>query len=283
MNDDTTDVSGSHKLQRSRSGNETKAPAEVHTRSRELDSRYSAEPDVLLHVPELSVDEVVLHIGELRPDVALQAEAPGLLRLSVGAHIEADDVHVEVKGVNAQALAKVRLDKVAEIIAGVMATIDRNPEILTSLPEAVRGAGRSVAELGDTVLPIEGGGSVLPGGGNKEEKLKEKDEEFSRRLAELEEMHRASLKTELKQADPDFKVYKKHSDDDLRNAILDAESRPSDAETGDPETGAQLAARRWRLSSGVGQQQRHPVRESPAKASSDNKPSSGRNIRKDTA
>ena len=44
----------------------------------------------------------------------------------------------DIKGVEAQALLKVRLDKVAEIINRVWATIDRNPEIVGPLGTAAR-------------------------------------------------------------------------------------------------------------------------------------------------
>ena len=228
MNDDSATVSGLH-------------GPRGQTRSPELNSESSAEPDVLLEVPQLRVDEVVLDVGDLRARVSLQAMVPNLLRLSVGADVELSDVRLEIKGVDAQALLKVRLDKVAETISSVMTVIDRNPEILEmasdtlgsgalnereglgpeTLLEQVRSAARSVDELGGEVLPTQGDGAPIAAEAKHEEE--QDDDGFSTRQTELEEMDRAALKAELKQADPTFKVFKKHSDDELRDAILAAE------------------------------------------------------------
>jgi len=51
----------------------------------------------------------------------------------------------------------------------------------------------------------------------------EHHERLLTRQAELERMDRAGLRAELKKVHPTFKVLKKYSDDDLRNAILSAE------------------------------------------------------------
>ena len=82
-----------------------------------------------------------------------------LLRLSVGADVQLGGVHLEIKGVEAQALLKVRLDKVAEIINRVLATIDRNPEIIDQIvgplsapsSELECTVGRSVDEVAGAV------------------------------------------------------------------------------------------------------------------------------------
>jgi hypothetical protein len=112
----------------------------------------SAEPDVLLDVPQLRVEEIILEVEDLRAHVSVQADVLNLLRLSVGADVQLGGVHLEIKGVEAQALLKVRLDKVAEIINRVLATIDRNPEIVDRI---VGPLGAAAGELEGTV-----GGSV---------------------------------------------------------------------------------------------------------------------------
>jgi hypothetical protein len=108
--------------------------------------RESAEPDVLLDVPQLRVEEIILEVEDLRAHVSVQAEVLNLLRLSVGADVQLGGVRLEIKGVEAQALLKVRLDKVAEIINRVLATIYRNPEIV----------GQIVAPLGTAASQLEG-------------------------------------------------------------------------------------------------------------------------------
>ena len=108
----------------------------------------SAEPDVLLDVPQLRVEEIILEVEDLRAHVSVQADVLNLLRLSVGADVQLGGVHLEIKGVEAQALLKVRLDKVAEIINRVLSTIDRNPEIVDQI---VGPLGAAASELEGTV------------------------------------------------------------------------------------------------------------------------------------
>src|SRR5215208_7727014 len=108
----------------------------------------SGEPDVLLHVPELRVDEIILDVEDLRAHVSVQADVLNLLRLSVGANVQLGGVHLEIRGVEAQRLLKVRLDKVAEIINRVLSTIDRNPEIVDQI---VPPLGAAASELEGTV------------------------------------------------------------------------------------------------------------------------------------
>ena len=108
----------------------------------------SSEPDVFLDVPQLRVEEIILEVEDLRAHVSVQAEVLNLLRLSVGADVQLGGVHLEIKGVEAQALLKVRLDKVAEIINRVLATIDRNPEIVDQI---VGPLGAAASELEGTV------------------------------------------------------------------------------------------------------------------------------------
>ncbi|WP_433894169.1 hypothetical protein [Streptomyces sp. CA-111067] len=114
------------------------------------------DPDVLLDIPDLHVDEIDLDVQDLRARVALHAEVLDLLKLDVGVDVVLGRVELDVTGVQAQALLKVRLDNVAEIVGSVLRTIDRNPQILEQVTrpvgEAVQsvgsGAGRAVGELG---------------------------------------------------------------------------------------------------------------------------------------
>jgi hypothetical protein len=124
----------------------------------------AAEPDVLLDVPQLRVEEIILEVEDLRAHVSVQADVLNLLRLSVGADVQLGGVHLEIKGVEAQALLKVRLDKVAEIINRVLSTIDRNPEIVDQIVGPL-GAAASELEgtLGRSVDEVAGAvGSTAP-------------------------------------------------------------------------------------------------------------------------
>lgn len=107
-----------------------------------------AEPDVLLDVPQLRVEEMILEVeDDLRAHVSVDAKVFNLLRLSVGADVQLGNVHLDLKGAEAKALLKVRLDKVAEIINRVLSTIDRNPEIVAQVSPPV---GAADSDLGRT-------------------------------------------------------------------------------------------------------------------------------------
>jgi hypothetical protein len=122
-----------------------------------------AQPDVLLDVPVLKVEEIHLEVEDLSAQVSLQAEVLSLLKLHVGADVKLGRVSLDIKGVDAVAQLKVRLDRVAEIIGQVMTTIDNNPQILTDL---TRGLGEAAGEVGrgarEALEEIgEGAGSTL--------------------------------------------------------------------------------------------------------------------------
>ena len=131
-----------------------------------------AQPDVLLDVPVLKVEEIHLEVDNLNAQVSLQAEILNLLKLHVGADVSLGRVSLDIKGVDAVAQLKVRLDNVEAIIDRVMTTIDNNPQILTDLTrglgeaagEVGRGAGAALEEVG------EGAGSAVEsvGGGVEE-------------------------------------------------------------------------------------------------------------------
>jgi hypothetical protein len=124
------------------------------------------EPDVLLDVPELRVDEISLEVEDLRARVALQADVLQLLKLHVGVEAELGRVQLTIKGVEAHALLKVRLDNVARIIDRVLTTVDNNPDIVERLIEQV---GKATEEIGAGASQALG--ELGPGAGSAVEKV----------------------------------------------------------------------------------------------------------------
>ena len=112
----------------------------------------SGDPDVLLDVPNLSVDEITLEVENLRAKVSLDARLANLLQLTAGADVGIDKVKLTIKGVKAEVLLKVRLDNVANIIDRTLTTIDRNPEILVKLLESVDKTVGTVGDVANTAL-----------------------------------------------------------------------------------------------------------------------------------
>ena len=62
-----------------------------------------------------------------------------LVKLNVGVDVHLGKVRLDIKGVEAQALVKVRLDHVAAIVDRVLTTLDRNPELVEEPGQGGRG------------------------------------------------------------------------------------------------------------------------------------------------
>ena len=99
------------------------------------------DADLILNVPELKVDSIHLQVEDLEAHVAVQAQVLDLLKLNVGIDLRLGKVRVDVKGVEAQALLKARLDYVAASIDRVLTALDRNPELIESLGSALQDIG----------------------------------------------------------------------------------------------------------------------------------------------
>jgi len=121
-------------------------------RNRTTYASASEEPDVLLDVPNLSVEEIQLEVDNLEVHVALDARLANLLKLTAGADASIDRVNLTIKGVQASALLKVRLDNVAAIIDRTLTTIDRNPQLLERLLDSLDNTVDTVGGVADTAL-----------------------------------------------------------------------------------------------------------------------------------
>src|SRR5215218_609169 len=110
------------------------------------------EPDVVVDIPVVKVDEIHFELDDLEARVSLHAEVLDLVKLSVGVHVELGKVELNIKGVEAQALLRARLDHVTAIIDRVLTTLDRNPDLLKSIGRSVEkigaGAGEGVGQIG---------------------------------------------------------------------------------------------------------------------------------------
>ena len=141
------------------------------------------EPDVWLDVSELEVDRINLEVENLRAHVSILAELANLLNLSVGVDARLDKVKLEIEGVEAKVLLKVRLKHVRAILEKALDTIAEHPEILRILS---RSLSRVVRErLGETLGTLN---EVLEGlevGDTVDEALKGRLEEVRTTLEEV--------------------------------------------------------------------------------------------------
>ncbi len=108
--------------------------------------------DVVLEVPELSVDSIGLTVADLRATLALDANAANLVSIGAGADVSIQRVELEIVGVLAQAFVYVDLDNVARIVDRVVTTLDNNPQLLTQVLTTVDSAVGTVGGVANTLL-----------------------------------------------------------------------------------------------------------------------------------
>ena len=100
--------------------------------------------DVILEIPELSVDSIGLTVSDVRAHVALDANAMNLVQLTAGVDVGIKKVQLGIVGVLAEAYLYVDLDNVAKIVNRVVQTLDRNPQILIQVLKTVDTAVTSI-------------------------------------------------------------------------------------------------------------------------------------------
>jgi hypothetical protein len=139
--------------------------------------------DVLLDVSELEVDRIKLTVKDLRAHVSLLAELASLLYLQVGVHARLDEVELEIEGVRAKVLLKVRLDDVRAILKEALETVGEHPQILRILTRALDEV--VTGRLGDALGTVESVLGGLEDDGTVDELLKGRLEEVRDTLREV--------------------------------------------------------------------------------------------------
>src|ERR687890_670303 len=114
------------------------------------------DPDVVLDVPTLNVEEIDLEVEDLQVRVALQAVLADLVQINVGLKAELGEVKLTVKGVEAQAQLKARLDNVRAIFSEVLASLQHSPQFFRQALETVhQTAGAQEDTMPDTEVVEE--------------------------------------------------------------------------------------------------------------------------------
>jgi pyruvate/2-oxoglutarate dehydrogenase complex dihydrolipoamide acyltransferase (E2) component len=106
------------------------------------------DPDVVLDVPTLNVDELDLEVEDLRAHVSVRAEVANLVNINIGVDAYLDKVKLGIKGVEAQVLLKVKLERILGTIDRALSAIEQNPGLLD---DRMREEGGDVAEIEGSV------------------------------------------------------------------------------------------------------------------------------------
>src|ERR671921_265326 len=141
------------------------------------------EPDVVLDVPELEVDRITLEVRDLRPHVAILVELANLLNLTVGVAARLDQVKLEIDGVEAEVLLKVRLKHIRAILEKALDTIGEHPEILRILSRSLSQVVRESLE--ETLSTLDSALEGLEVGDTVDEALRGRLQEVRDTLGDI--------------------------------------------------------------------------------------------------
>jgi hypothetical protein len=114
-------------------------PTPQQTTTQRYTATTSTTPnrDVILEIPELSVDSIGLTVADVKAHVSLDANAMNLVQVTAGVDVGIKKVQLGIVGVLAEAYLYVDLDNVAKIVNRVVQTLDRNPQILIQVLKTV--------------------------------------------------------------------------------------------------------------------------------------------------
>jgi pyruvate/2-oxoglutarate dehydrogenase complex dihydrolipoamide acyltransferase (E2) component len=148
------------------------------------------DPDVQLDVPALRVEELDLEVEDLQARVSVRAELADLVNINIGLDVDLGEVKLQIKGVEARAQLKARLDNVRAIFSEVLASLQHDPQFFRQVlgpadqtteatdetedtsssrydrdaeertePEATKAARKRAEELGMDLSGLDGSGS----------------------------------------------------------------------------------------------------------------------------
>ncbi|MFG3558373.1 hypothetical protein ACGGAQ_28750 [Micromonospora sp. NPDC047557] len=119
-------------------------------------SKTMSDPDVVLQIPQVTVEQIYVEVDNLDASVSLRARLGSLLQLDVGVQAHLGTVKIDIKGVEAEAMLEVRLDELRGILDSALCTIERNPQIIESVVKTVDTAVNQVGQTAQEALGPNG-------------------------------------------------------------------------------------------------------------------------------
>jgi e3 binding domain len=154
------------------------------------------DPDVVLDVPKLGVEEANLEIEDLEIRVALRADLADLVHINIGLEAEVTEVKLGIKGVEAQAQLKARLDNVRAIFSEVLDSMEHSPQFFRQALASVNETEATqedkivdtavVDETGDVLAPQTPGDDEAGAEPNATEAARKKASELGVDLSNIE-------------------------------------------------------------------------------------------------
>jgi hypothetical protein len=121
----------------------------------------SAPPDVLLHVPQLSVGRIELDVDNLQADINLNANVAQLVQINAGVQVGITKVNITIADVDAELELIVRLGHLVDIVNRVFKSLDLNPLLITALNDVTSVVDQVVGAVDGLLGSITQNGSKL--------------------------------------------------------------------------------------------------------------------------
>lgn len=138
------------RVARNTSGHGLPQPAGGHS------SKTMSDPDVVLQIPQVKIEQVYVEVDDLDASVSLRARLGSLLQLDVGVQAHLGTVKIDIRGVEAEAMLEVRLDELRGILDSALCTLERNPQIIESVMKTVDTAVNQVGQTAQEALGPNG-------------------------------------------------------------------------------------------------------------------------------
>ncbi|MER7469836.1 hypothetical protein [Micromonospora sp. NPDC000018] len=119
-------------------------------------SKTMSDPDVVLQIPQVKVEQIYVEVDDLDASVSLRARLGSLLQLDVGVQAHLGTVKIDIKGVETEAMLEVRLEELRGILDSALRTIERNPQIIESVVKTVDTAVNQVGQTAQEALGPNG-------------------------------------------------------------------------------------------------------------------------------
>lgn len=121
----------------------------------------SGPPDVVLHVPELSVGRIELDVDNLQADINLHANVASLVSINAGVALSIQKINLTIVDVNAELDLVVRLGHLADIVNRVFDSLDLNPLLIAAVNNVTNLLEPIVGAIDGLLGTVTQGGNTL--------------------------------------------------------------------------------------------------------------------------
>ena len=125
------------------------------------DDSTNSPPDVLLHVPKLSVGRIELDVEELKADINLNAQVASLVSINAGVQLSIQEVNITIADVEAKLDLVVRLGHLVDIVNRVFESLDLNPLLLSTIGNVTNLLEPIVGAVDGLLGSVTNGGTTL--------------------------------------------------------------------------------------------------------------------------